>query len=108
MKAAELALANKSFVEKSIKVNEEGKSYLYKSLDSMGIRYIPTHANFVCIELPHEARDIFEDLLLLGVIVRPLTFYGRNNSIRVTIGTKEENQEFIKCLKQVLKKVENL
>ena len=106
LKAAELAFDNVAHVKQSIKSNEEGKTQLYHALKDMGLRYQNTEANFIFIEIPYPARDIFEDLLLEGVIVRPMNFFGRDNAIRVTIGSKSENEMFINALKTVLKRVE--
>jgi histidinol-phosphate aminotransferase len=36
----------------------------------------------------------------MGVIVRPLTLWGAPKSIRVTIGTPEQNRQFVEALNQ--------
>ena len=47
-------------------------------------------------------QEIADLLLRKGVIVRPVAAYGFPNSIRVTIGTTEENQRFISTLEGIL------
>ncbi|MFC1560195.1 histidinol-phosphate transaminase [Candidatus Margulisiibacteriota bacterium] len=99
--AAIAALEDRGHVARSIKVNSEGKDYLYKELGKLGMDYIKTEANFICINVKTSADVIFMDLMRRGVIVRPLTTFGMPKSIRVTIGTQEQNQKFIEALKQV-------
>ena len=48
------------------------------------------------------ASDVFQRLLKEGVIVRPMTSFGMESALRVTIGTPEENRRFVKALKKVL------
>ncbi|MDO8302674.1 MAG: hypothetical protein Q7T18_05495, partial [Sedimentisphaerales bacterium] len=62
----------------------------------------PSCTNFVQIDVGPEAKRIAQELLKLGVIIRDMTVWGLQRHIRVTIGTKEENQIFIKALKKVL------
>jgi histidinol-phosphate aminotransferase len=46
--------------------------------------------------------DVFNRMLNRGVIVRDMKQYGLKNYIRVTIGTKKENERFVKVLKKVI------
>ena len=102
--AAKASLKDKTHVEKSIKVNSEGKMYLYYELEKMGLKYVPSEANFILIHLDRPGPAVMKELLKHGVIVRPLVGYELPNSIRVTIGTREQNERFITCLKIVLGK----
>ncbi len=97
--AALNALADEEHLEKSIELNEQGKEFLYKELDSIGIPYVPTEANFIYMPLNMESRIIYEALLRMGVIVRPVG----PKEIRVTIGLPEENKRFIEALKTVMR-----
>jgi histidinol-phosphate aminotransferase len=51
----------------------------------------PAVANFVYAEVGGDARDVFDRLLRLGVIVRPLAGFGAPGAIRVTVGTADEH-----------------
>jgi histidinol-phosphate aminotransferase len=102
--AARASLKDKEHVEKSIKINREGKIYLYKQFESMGLDYVPTEGNFILLHLDRPGPVVMQELLKMGVITRPLVGYELPNSIRVTIGTKEQNERFINGLKQVLGK----
>jgi histidinol-phosphate aminotransferase len=100
--AAVAALKDTEFVKKSQANNEAGKQYLYKELKSLGLNYLPTEANFIYIEVPLEAKIVFEKLVQKGITIRPLESFGCPRAIRVTIGTPEQNEAFVKALKQVL------
>ena len=45
---------------------------------------------------------LFEVLLSLGVITRPVTNYDLPNYLRISVGTEEENKYFLKVLPQAL------
>lgn len=96
--AALSALLDKAHLRKSIALNQEGKQYLYKALDGMGVRYVPSEANFIYIPLERDAMQIYNFMLKEGVIIRPVG----PKEIRVTIGLPEENQRFIEAFKKVL------
>ncbi|MBI5199906.1 MAG: histidinol-phosphate transaminase [Nitrospirae bacterium] len=92
------ALSDYRHVEESRRINEEGKMYLYKELNSMGVKYLPTEANFIYIDIEGDAFQLYERFLKEGVIVRPM---GQRN-LRVTIGLPDENRRFIKVFRKTL------
>lgn len=100
--AARASLKDEEHVERSRKVNNEGRGYLYNKLKEIGLDYVPSEANFVLIHLGRSGKGVSDELLKLGVIVRPVAGYDFPNSIRVTVGTREENQRFIEALKRVM------
>lgn len=92
------ALSDYRHVEESRRINEEGKIYLYKELNSMGVKYLPTEANFIYIDIEGNAFQLYERFLKEGVIVRPM---GHRN-LRLTIGLPDENRRFIKVFRKTL------
>lgn len=92
------ALSDYRHVEESRRINEEGKMYLYKELNSMGVKYLPTEANFIYIDIEGNAFQLYERFLKEGVIVRPM---GHRN-LRLTIGLPDENRRFIKVFRKTL------
>ncbi len=96
------ALDDKRFLRKTRKVILEGKSYLYDCLNGLGIAYVPSVANFILIDVGKDSVAVFKDMLKYGLIVRDMKQYGLKNFIRVTIGTKKENERFIQVLKKIL------
>jgi histidinol-phosphate aminotransferase len=96
------SLADTEHVERSKKVNSEGKVYLYKEFEALGMPYAESDANFVWVDIKADSRKIFNALLAKGVIVRTGDIFGFPTFIRVTIGTEDENRRFIEALKEVI------
>jgi len=100
--AAAACLDDKKFIRRTRRIVLEGKSYLYDNLTKLGIPYVPSVANFILIDVGRDCVEVFNQMLKYGVIVRDMKQYGLKNFIRVTIGTKKENERFIKVLKKVV------
>lgn len=98
--AALAALKDDEFVKKSYNMNVEGKNYLYEQFDKLGFEYAKTETNHIFVDVGMDAQTVFDELQKRGIIIRPFM----DSYIRVTIGTHEQNQMFIKKLKQVLNK----
>lgn len=96
------ALDDQEHVRKSQTLNHEGKLYLYREFEKLGIRYVPTEANFIFFDIGKNSREVFHELLKMGVIVRNGDVFGFPTFLRVTVGTAAENQRFINSLQQVL------
>jgi histidinol-phosphate aminotransferase len=95
---AKAALDDKAFTDKTYKNNLEGKKYLYAELDKLGLEYKKTESNFIFVNIKRSADELFMQLMKKGIIIRPLTSFGLPQAIRVSIGTKEQNQKFISSL----------
>jgi len=104
LKAATLAWENESHIERSLKLNSEGKKFLYQALNSLKLDYVPSEGNFILINLPIKASTAYDGLLSKGIIIRALTSFGLPNAIRVTIGKQDQNDAFIKALKSILER----
>jgi histidinol-phosphate aminotransferase len=100
--AAVAALGDTEHIVKSIQLVYEGRRYLYKELDRMGVRYVPSEANFVFIDFGKDIEEVFEGLLREGIIIRPGKTWGYLTCGRITIGRMEDNRRFIKALKKIL------
>jgi len=66
---------------------------------------VPSRANFILVDVGRSGSDVFQRLLKEGVIVRPMSSFGMETTLRVTIGTPEENRRLVKALKKVLGEV---
>lgn len=100
--AAAAALQDITHVEHSRKINHEGKKYLYDQFQQMGLKYIPTYANFIMVDVEKDSQAVFQALMKKGIIVRTGDIFGMSTYLRVTIGTEEENKRFITALKEIL------
>jgi histidinol-phosphate aminotransferase len=100
--AAQAALDDDEFLAKTRETVWSGLAYLYGELKRLQLPYVPTQTNFVLIEVPLEARLVFEAMLRRGVIIRSMASYGLNNYVRINVGLAEENRRCIQALEQVL------
>ena len=96
------SLEDSDHADRSKKLNSAGKQYLYSEFDRMGLLYTPSEANFIFVDIGRDSVQVFKDLLKCGVIVRTGDIFGTPTHIRVTIGTTEQTERFIKALKGVL------
>ena len=99
--AALAAWDDQAHVEKSVTLNRKELEFLYRELSGRGIRYVPSFANFVLVDLGRPARELTSALLKHGVIVRPA--WGAPSCMRVSVGTREQNQRFLDALDKVLR-----
>jgi histidinol-phosphate aminotransferase len=102
LECAEAALGDRAFVEDSRRINDDGMQQLRRGLDQLGVAYIPSGGNFLCIDLQRPAAPVYDALLRLGVIVRPIAGYGMPNHLRITVGLHEENARFLDALARVI------
>ncbi len=103
--AALASLKDREHVRRSVQMVAEGKAYLYEQLDLMGLEYVPTQGNFVLVNTGRDSRAIFDALMRRGITVRTGDIFGLHTWIRVTIGTLEHKQSFIKALIEALNEV---
>ena len=99
--AAAAALEDPHHLAHATQANIEGMKALMAAFEALGLSYIPSVGNFICVDVG-QADRVYEALLREGVIVRPVANYGLPRHLRVTVGLPEENQRFIWALKKVL------
>jgi histidinol-phosphate aminotransferase len=100
--AALAALDDAEHVRRSVECNCKGMAQLQRVLDELGLRAIPSHTNFLLVELGRSGREVAQALLRLGVIVRPMGWMGFPNAIRVSVGLPDENEKLLTAMAQVV------
>lgn len=100
------ALDDGDFVERTRKAISEGKRYLCGGFRRLGLDCADSQTNFLFVDVKKDAATVAEALSRRGVIIRPAHGWGYPTSLRVTIGTMEENRIFLSALEQVLKEME--
>jgi histidinol-phosphate aminotransferase len=95
--AALAALDDLEHVQRVVESNTIQSRDLSHGLSALGYRVIPTAANFLFCDLGEDAAVYADRLQDEGVAVRPLGPWGAANCMRVTIGTGEQNQAFLKA-----------
>lgn len=103
LKAATTALEDEGFVQYSIEQNFLQMERFVNFALQNGFEFIDSYTNFITYLLPEnrKSKSLSEALLKRGVIVRDLTGYGMN-ALRITVGTKEQNDRFFEIFKEVL------
>lgn len=102
LEAAVAALEDQDYVRASVEANAKGMVQICSGLDALGLSWIPSVGNFVCVDMGRPAGPLYQALLQKGVIVRPVGNYGMPNHLRVSIGTEQENEIFLKALAEVV------
>lgn len=100
--AAEAALDDVEFLERVRKTVWTSKRLMYRGLERLGLKYVPTEANFVLIDVERPAKEVADALLRKGIIVRPCEPFGLPTHLRVDLGTPETVEQFVTALGEVL------
>jgi len=103
LEAATVALEDEAFVQKSIEANFEEMKRYEEFAKEKKIDIIESFTNFITLTFSanYHSSTIAQQLLEKGMIVRDLSGYGMN-AIRVTIGTKEQNDRFFELFTELL------
>ncbi|RPJ06365.1 MAG: histidinol-phosphate transaminase [Spirochaetaceae bacterium] len=95
------ALTDRDFYSRTIALTNEEKMYYYKELEKRKLKFLPSQTNFVLIDANIDSRRLADELAGKGVIVRPCAGYGLATYIRVTVGTRNQNERFFRALDEV-------
>ena len=99
------ALEDQAHTTRALENNAREAPRLLEGLSDLGYGPVPTWTNFVYCEIGQDADAIARRMQAEGVIIRPLGPWGAPTAIRVTIGTPEQNQTFLKVFRKVIEKV---
>jgi histidinol-phosphate aminotransferase len=100
--AARAALEDGDFLARTREVVLTGKEETCRELKRLGLEFVPSQANFVLIRVPRSGREVYQDMLKEGVIIRAMEAYGLPDYIRVNMGLPQENRRFLQALEKVL------
>jgi histidinol-phosphate aminotransferase len=99
--AAAASLQDTEQVEQGRRRNSEVRKYLYSQLDKSGLKYIPSHANFLMIDVRRDVRPVITALQDRKVEVGR-QFPALPNFLRVTVGTRPQMEAFMSAFREVL------
>jgi len=105
--AACASLDDAEHMHRGVALNAEQMNVVTTAVKKMGLDFIPSVGNFVCIDVGDSsskgnAEVVYDALLHEGVIVRPVANYDMPRHLRVTLGLAEENARFLAALRRVL------
>jgi histidinol-phosphate aminotransferase len=101
------ALRDQEFLRSTIDLNRESLMYYHAEFERLGLRVVPSLANFVMIDFrtADTVQRVFDGLIRRGVITRPLTGFGLPHCLRISTGTQEQNKRCVEALEKVLKEL---
>ena len=94
-----------AFLQQAAEIRR-GRGELFSALEALpGIHPRPTDANFIFFSCDFDADRVYRQLMERGILIKNFNSPGTmRGCMRVTVGTREENQEFLDVLKDILAK----
>ena len=99
--AARIAVQDRKFVESYVTEVLAAREFLYVGLERLGVPYYMSQANFVLFRVGDRAVEIRDELKRRGVLVRDRS-YELPGCVRVTVGTHDQIEKFLKELEAIL------
>ncbi|MEE4135000.1 MAG: histidinol-phosphate transaminase [Desulforhopalus sp.] len=99
--AALAALGDQHHLEKTLAHNRNERARLADELIRRGYRVAPSHANFLFFDVGMESAKVAEQLLSRGIVVKPWGQAGFRQFIRVTVGSRRDNDLFLDALAEI-------
>ena len=100
------ALDDQGYMEKVRRLNDDELPRVAAGLRDLGLEVLPSAGNFLLAKFPggvHQSREVFTELKKYGIILRPVEGYGLPEFLRITIGTRDENNLMLEALEKYFK-----
>lgn len=91
------------YVEKVRILNEESLKMYEDAFDELSIEYIKSYASFIAFKFSDKASELVEFLNEDGIIVKDGKLIGMPGFVRISMGTKEQNNKIIMRIREFLK-----
>ncbi|MGE8204327.1 histidinol-phosphate transaminase [Heyndrickxia sp. NPDC080065] len=101
-KAALAALKDQEFVTRCRNLNREELERFYQFCDQHSLKYYPSQTNFILIDFQCDGDEVFSFLLSKGYIVRSGKQLGAPTCVRISVGTREQNEGVMKAMEAFL------
>ncbi len=100
------ALKDDDYLKRSKEFVKESRSFYFKELDRLGLKYVPTRTNYILIDTGKDSKKVDAALRRKGFLIRSGWIFGLDNHIRVTFDKMDVNKRFFKALGEVLQELE--
>jgi histidinol-phosphate aminotransferase len=100
--AAVAAINDQEFVQQCKQTNRQGLEQYYQFFEAHNLSYYPSQGNFLLVDFKVDGDQVFQYLLQKGYIVRSGKALGFPTSIRITVGSYEENEGLLGAISQFL------
>ena len=101
IRCALAAIDDRNYVREYVRQVLQARQLLCAAFDEMGIRYWPSHANFVLFELGDRVNSICTALAERGILIRDQSRHIAG-TVRVTVGPLQDTVRFLATLKEVM------
>lgn len=96
------ALQDVEHVTRSREYNRVELEWMRQALRGLDIVIPPSQTNFLLIDTSRDGEWLFVELQKRGVVVRPMAGYGMPGAVRVSPGTREENERFVRAFRDLV------
>lgn len=96
------AISDTEFIDRTVKSVANGRAYLKKEFDRLGLHQTPSETNFILVKPDMDPMEFEESLLQHDIMVRPVGNFGAPGCVRITVGKEEHNVQLINALEQIL------
>lgn len=102
-------LKNRDFIKKGVEAVRKEREEVFEELKKIKcVEPFPSSGNFVLFKIKGiSVLNVYKAMLKKGIILRKFESPSLDSCLRVTIGKKNENREFIKGLKEVINELKN-
>lgn len=93
------AMKDKKFVRKVVSDTLKERMYLKQNIRKLGFKPYPSDSNFIVVDIGRPSKAIYQKIRGEGILIRDLTdFQGLANFVRITVGTRTQNEKLLKAL----------
>ncbi len=98
------AMEDLDHTDRSLAHNEEWLPWLSNSLAELGLKIIPSAANFVLASFGSKnvAETVYQGLLKNGIITRHMTSYHLPECLRISVGLEDDNKTLVNSIKDLV------
>ena len=94
------AMEDSAHIRRTVENNSDQAQRMFYEISEIGYAVTPTWGNFLYCGVVQDAGKFAELMRLEGILVRPLNSWGAPESIRITIGTPQQNEVLLRVLRK--------
>jgi histidinol-phosphate aminotransferase len=102
IEAAVASLDDQEFHRFVIEQTGKQLDYYYREFDTLGLSYVRSDTNFLLVNIQRDSEEVVSQLREKRILVRGGREFGYPESLRITVGTEQENRIFIEALTEIL------
>ena len=100
------ALADQDFISNYVDQTLAGRRALEREIETWGVRYWPSRANFVLMYLGDNCKKFISAMRARGILVRDRSSdYGCKDCVRITAGIREHNQRLLAAVRETFAEI---